>query len=80
MHRHPISRTFVIETVLFIVAALNVVLTLLWPDWIEIVFRVDPDNHSGSFEWALAGVAVAIAVLFGILARREWKKLSSQPA
>jgi hypothetical protein len=27
------------------------VVTLFWHDWIEAVFRVDPDQGKGSAEW-----------------------------
>jgi hypothetical protein len=48
------------------------ILTALWPEWIELVFDVSPDDGSGLLEWAiLAGLAVACA-LMGLLARREW--------
>jgi hypothetical protein len=50
------------------------VLTLLVPDWIEAVFRVDPDGRSGSFEWVIVGVLLVTAVVSSLLARREWRR------
>jgi hypothetical protein len=79
MRKNALSRTFLVEAGLFVVAAVNVVLTLLWRDWIEVVFRVDPDNHSGAFEWALVVTSLAAAMLFGTLARREWRRLAAMP-
>ncbi|HWF73218.1 MAG TPA: hypothetical protein VG186_07730 [Solirubrobacteraceae bacterium] len=49
-------------------------LTLAWPDWIEGVFGVDPDHHNGTAEWVAVAVCLAVSVLFGVLARREWLK------
>jgi hypothetical protein len=52
--------------------AFVVFLTLLWDDWIEIVFRVDPDHHSGVLEWIVVLAFVAATIACGALARREW--------
>ena len=50
------------------------VLTLVVPDWIEAVFRVDPDHSSGTLEWVIvAGLLVATLAL-SLLARREWRR------
>jgi hypothetical protein len=48
------------------------VLTLFWPDWIETVFRVDPDHGSGALEWAIVVALALVAVIAGFMARREW--------
>lgn len=50
------------------------VLTLLVPDWIEVVFGVDPDHHSGAWEWVISAGLLVAAVVFGALARREWRR------
>jgi hypothetical protein len=50
------------------------VLTLVAPDWIEAVFRVSPDAHSGSLEWAIDGLLLAAAVTAGMLARLDWQR------
>jgi hypothetical protein len=50
------------------------VLTMVWPEWIEGVFGVDPDHHSGSLEWLIVvalGLAVAASAL---LAGRQWRR------
>jgi hypothetical protein len=67
---------FWFEAVLSITSAFLLVLTYFVPDWIEAVFRIDPDRHSGSLEWALAGVLLIIAVAAGVLARIEWRRLA----
>lgn len=50
---------------LFVIVA---VLTAVTPNWIEVVFHVDPDAGNGSLEWALVagfGVFAAIAAMMG---------------
>ena len=51
------------------------VLTLIRPDWIEILFRVDPDHHNGSAEWLILGAFLAIALISLARARIEWRRL-----
>lgn len=51
------------------------ILTVSWPDWIEHVFGVDPDHHSGSFE---AGVSAAfLVVTLSLATRRRLRRLVS---
>jgi hypothetical protein len=52
------------------------VLTYFVHEWVEAVFRIDPDRHSGSLEWALDGVFLLIAITAGVLARIEWRRLA----
>ena len=55
--------------------------TLLWKDWIEIVFDIDPDAGSGALEWAIVAVTLVSTVLFLVLARSEWRRARvAQPA
>src|SRR5438067_12614702 len=39
--------------------------TILWSDWIEIVFRVDPDRGSGTLERAIVAAPLVLALCFG---------------
>jgi len=48
------------------------VLTMFWPDWIETVLRVDPDQGSGALEWAVVVGLALVAVVAAFMARREW--------
>lgn len=69
-----VGRAFWTEATLASVAGALAVLTLAWPDWIEGVFGVDPDRHSGALEWALVAICCATALAFSALARREWQR------
>ncbi len=66
---------FWVEAVLAITAGSLTVLTALWKDWIEIVFGVDPDHHSGSLEWLLTSCLLALALGCSIAARYEWRRV-----
>jgi hypothetical protein len=68
------------ETGLGLASLVFAVLTLAWRDWMEIVFKVDPDHHSGSLEWTIVGVAVAITVITFAAARVEWRKAATAAA
>ncbi|HYR62968.1 MAG TPA: ABC transporter permease [Actinomycetota bacterium] len=68
------------EIGLGLASALFAVLTLLWRDWVEIVFRVDPDHHSGSLEWTIVAAAVAVTLITFAAARFEWRRASTGAA
>lgn len=71
----PQLRTrFWVEAVLAGVSGFLFVLTLVWRDWIETVFRVDPDHHSGSLEWAIVAVLLVVTLVAMLLARAERKR------
>jgi hypothetical protein len=57
-------------------AALGFV-TLIWRDWIEVVFRVDPDRGSGATEWLVVAILVSGAIGLGQLARNERRRAHS---
>jgi hypothetical protein len=53
--------------------------TLAWRDWIEIVFKVDPDHGNGSLEWVIVAGALVFALIFSISAGREWHRAALLP-
>ena len=55
-------------------------LTVVWTEWIEIVFHVDPDAGSGELEWGIVVVTLGLTLAFSILARMEWRRASIQVA
>jgi hypothetical protein len=44
------------------IAAAALLATALSPDWIELVFRVDPDGGNGAAEWLVVAVSALAAV------------------
>jgi hypothetical protein len=71
---------FWIEAILATVSGISTVLTLLWKDWIEILFHVDPDRGNGSLEWLIVAVSLAATVALSALARREWRRAAASGA
>jgi hypothetical protein len=72
--RRQVRVWFWLEAALAGVSAFLLVLTLVWRDWIEGVFGVDPDRHSGSLEWLIAGGLVLLTIAFALIARAEWRR------
>jgi hypothetical protein len=50
------------------------VITLIWRDWIEMVFNFSLDNGDGSLEWLTVGVLFVATIALFVLARYEWRK------
>jgi hypothetical protein len=72
-----VGARFWFESGLALLAAGLAVLTLLFRDWVELVFEFDPDRHSGSFEWSIVGASSLLAVVFALLARVEWRRAAA---
>jgi hypothetical protein len=71
---------FVVEVAIAATAALLAMVTVVWPDWIELVFGADPDHGSGSLEWAVVAALVVVAGVLTLSARRTWRTHAPQPA
>jgi hypothetical protein len=67
---------FFVETAAAVLGTGLAALTLLWPDWIERVFGVDPDGGSDLDEWLIMAAAFSVVVVSALLARREWRARS----
>jgi hypothetical protein len=75
-----VRRRFWIEAILAAVTAVMLILTLVVPDWIEVLTGVEPDGGDGGLEWVLAlGFAVG-SVVFSALARLEWGRREAEGA
>jgi hypothetical protein len=75
-----VRKRVVIETALSAASFVFCVLTAVWKDWIELVFRFDPDHHSGSVEWGIAAAALALSLVFAAVARLERRRLVAATA
>lgn len=74
MKPRGLRAAFWIEAVLAVCGALLAILTIVHNDWIETVFRVDPDGGNGSVEWIFVVALFAVAAGLGTLAGREWRR------
>jgi hypothetical protein len=74
------STRFWLESALATVSALLLVVTVFWREWIEVVFRVNPDGGSGAAEWLVVVALGIISAVAALAARLEWRRLRSAAA
>jgi hypothetical protein len=72
--RNALRRRFWLETGIAIITGILFLITLIRNDWIELVFRVDPDNNNGTFEWLIVGALLLVTITLFILASYEWRR------
>jgi len=75
-----LRRRFWIELILAGVNSALLALTIVWTEWIELIFEADPDGGSGELEWAIVAVTLGLSLVFAMLARFEWRRASIQVA
>lgn len=68
-----VRRRFWYELGMCLFSATLLAVTLVWHDWIELVFGFDPDRGSGAFELMISALSAVGAVSFAVLARVEWR-------
>jgi hypothetical protein len=72
-------KRFWAETILACLSGGLAALTLIWHNWVELLFGVEPDGGDGSFEWALVVVLLLATGVFSALARIEWRRAQTKP-
>jgi hypothetical protein len=68
------SRRFWLEAGFGGISGLLFVITLIWRDWVEIAFQIDPDQGSGALEWAIVVVLGLVTLSLTALAGVQWRK------
>jgi hypothetical protein len=63
-----------LESALAALTAALAVTTLLWHDWAETIFGIDPDRGGGEFEIAVTVLLAAATIGFALAARVEWRR------
>jgi hypothetical protein len=71
---HGLRHRFWVEILLGSVTGVLAIVTLLWHEWIEIIFGVDPDKGNGSAEWAVVALLMIVTVSLAFAARLEWHR------
>jgi hypothetical protein len=74
MRASPLSLRFYFESAVALSGLALTFVTLIWNEWIELVFRVDPDAGNGSAEILVCIGLLAIAAVSSWLARTEWRQ------
>jgi hypothetical protein len=69
-----------VEAAASVFSAVLFFVTLAVPDWIEVVFHVDPDHGGGLLEWGVVFAAGAASVCSLALARKAWRGPEAVPA
>jgi hypothetical protein len=75
-----LRRRLRIEAILASVSAALFVLTLVFPEWIEATTGLEPDSGSGALELVVAGAFLVAAVVSGVLAHRNQRRLAAHRA
>jgi len=63
-----------LETILASTTGVLFLITLVWRDWIERVFGIEPDGGNGSLEWLIVGGLLVATITLFVLARVEWQR------
>ena len=72
--RKALRGRFWLETGLAILTGILFGITLVWHNWVEIIFKMDPDQGSGLIEWLVVGTLLVVTIALIVLARYEWRK------
>jgi len=70
-----LERRFWLEACVAAISGSLSLTTLLWPDWIEIVFGWDPDQHNGTMELTIVAGLLLLTIVMLVAARRSWRRL-----
>jgi hypothetical protein len=73
MVTHVRKRFWIVASVGSIFVLLFVA-TLVWPNWLELVFQVDPDYGNGTIECIIVALSALAASTCFVLARMEWRR------
>lgn len=74
-----LSRPFLwATTTASVICSLLMVAAIVAPTWIESVLGFSPDNGSGEVEWGLAACFGVVALVTGLGAGLQWRRIRAQ--
>jgi hypothetical protein len=50
------------------------IVSLVWPQWIELIFGIDPDGGSGEAEWLITTLCALAAIISFTRAGIDWRR------
>jgi hypothetical protein len=50
------------------------IVSLRWPNWIELFLGVAPDNGNGSVEWLIVALSALAATMAFAITAIEWRR------
>lgn len=71
---------FWLEAGIATITSALLVLSLVWEEWIEEIFRVSPDGGNGSLERWIVGSLFVVTIDLFIMARYEWHRTRAAPS
>ena len=78
--RKTLRPLFWLETSMATITCILFVITLVWRNWFELVFGVDPDKSNGSLEWLIVGALLVVTLALFTLAGFEWRRARTAAA
>jgi hypothetical protein len=78
--RKTLRPLFWLETSMATITGILFVITVVWRDWIELVFGIDPDKSNGSLEWLIVGALLVVTLALFTLAGFEWRRARTAAA
>lgn len=74
---NALRRRFWIEAGMAVVTAVLFLATLVQREWVEMLFRVDPDRGNGSLEWTVVAALVVATLALSTFATYEWRRAAA---
>lgn len=68
---------FWFEAAMAAITGCLLLITMVWPHWIETVFGLSPDGGDGSLEWLIISGMVLVTLAFTFMAHCEWRAAKS---
>lgn len=72
--KQQLRRRFWLEVGMASITGILFLVTLVWKDWIEVVFGAEPDAGNGMLEWLIVGILLVVTIALFSMAGYEWRR------